>query len=191
MKHRIELPDWDRLRGVRQSGVNWCVPAVVSALLSYHGVHVEQEALVLAYCERFRDRTPLADADGQAVAVDVEPLKLIEAARDARLTHANFKHFGEIANDVACLPDHGLRFGHVDGVQREGLIADVAGHLELGHPVGVSAVSGERTFHVFAAFAVEGEVLSCYDPALGTQIELPCETTKFGTDILVLEKLTP
>lgn len=189
MGDRIELPERGRLQGARQCGDYWCIPAVVTALLTYHGVRLKQEDLVLAYCERFRDQGALVEPNGTPVHLDaLTPPELLEAARRACLTHANFKHFGEIADELANLPDRGLRFVHIDGIQPENLIAEVAGQLKAGHPVGVSAASGEHTFHIVAAFAAETGALYCYDPASGTEIMLPSETTSFAADILALER---
>ena len=189
MSNWTELPDRNRLRGVAQRADFWCVPATVTSMLTYHGIHVPQEELILAYCERFKDQGPLSRPDGSAVALDgLTREQVIEAARGSRLNHANFKHFGEIAHEVRDLTKWGVRLTHVDDIPGEALVTVVCDNLKAGCPVGVSATSGERRFHVCVAFAAEPDALHCYDPALDGRVVLRSETTTFAKDLLCLEK---
>lgn len=191
MTDRIELHDYrDRFRGLPQRGQFWCVPATVASMLTYQGIDVSQEDLILAYCERFRKDGPLSRLDGSSVPLDsLTQEQVIEAARDARLVHANFKHFGEIASAVSDLGAKRLGLRFVDDIDNTALVGLVRDGLKAGSPVAVSAQSGPATYHVCVALAADGNSLRCYDSAPDREVVLRAENTVFSRDLLFLEPI--
>lgn len=158
-------------------------------MLTYHGIDIQQEALILAYCQRFYDQEALSRPDGSAVTLDgLTEEQMIDAASTSILRHANFNHFGEIADQVASLTEKGLHFTLHD-VPSEELVAVVSGRLRAGCPVAISAQVAPKTFHVGVAFAAEPSAIHSYDPAQDGQVVLPTATTAFARDVLVLERM--
>lgn len=61
-------------------------------------------------------------------------------------------------------------------------------NLKAGCPVGLSAKSGNTTFHVYVALAADPDALHCYDPATDGEVVLRHETPAFAKDVLCLER---